>query len=348
MRLAGWAVLGGQAIVATLLSLASLGALSLLGDVESGKCFLCTTVRPFMLGEVAQSFLVALSALVGFSWAVPFHTAIVSMTGEAHAGVGCFLLGLGAAALLLPAWYLHAVPKALRYRHMREDMLEATKTGDSDKLSLLVDEGFWDEGFGRCQPGGQAADVWRFYRRQNDKWAETLLDAALPGTGANIPLQIIILRAENLRAADTGGTSDPYVRCEVPGKSDWKIQTGVVRQNLNPVWNHAESCKDYTNGDPLLFTVFDQDRAKKDDCLGRAVLTPSQFLPDGYDGATPIVDEDRGGGKRAQLYLKIIPGTATMDSQKRLSKHAMARGQVPRPESSWYRDPQGKQVKILG
>jgi len=267
MRLAGWAVLSGQAIIATLLSLASFGAVCGLGYVESGKCVFCHTLRPFMLGEVAQSSLVALSARVGFSWAIPFHTDIVHMTGEAHAVLSCFLLGLGAALLLLPAWYLYAVPRALRYRQLREDMLEATRTGDSDKLSLLVDEGFWDEGFGRCQPGGQAASVWRFYRRQNDKWAETLLDAALPGTGATIPLQIIILRAENLRAADIGGTSDPYVKCEVPGKSNWKLQTGIVKQNCNPVWNHAESYPEYTNGDPLLFTVFDQDRGKRDDCL---------------------------------------------------------------------------------
>lgn len=345
MRIVGWAVLAGQAIIATLLSLASLGALCALGYVENGKCFLCHTLRPGMMGEVAQSFLVALSALVGFSWAVPFHSAIVDMTGEAHEGLGCFLLALGAAALLLPAWFLYVVPRALRYRQLREDLLEASGTGDRDKLALHVDEGFWDEGFGRCQPSGLAANVWRFYRRQNDKWAETILDAALPGTGATIPLQIIIVSAEGLRAADLNGLSDPYVRCEVPGKKDFKSETPVVCKTLNPVWNHELKCPDYTNGDPVLFTVFDKDLATKDDCLGKAVLVPSQFLPDGFDGEVPIVDHLGSGSGNPKLRIKIIPGAAKIQSEK-LPKSAVP-GQLPRPESSWYKDPLGKQVKPL-
>jgi len=343
MRVTGWAVLSGQTVIASLLSLASLGTVCVLGYVESGKFFLYPALREKM-GDITQSTLVALSALVGFSWAVPFHNAIVSMTGEAYAGLGCFLLGLVAAALLLPAWFLYAVPRALRYRQLREDMLEASQTGDRDKLALMVDEGFWDEGFGRCQPGGLAATVWRFYRRQNDKWAEKMLDAALPGTGVTMPLQIIVQRADGLRAADLNGLSDPYVRLEVPGKKGFEVETPVICKNLNPVWNHEVNYQDYTNGDPLLFSVFDKDLATKDDCLGRAVLTASQFLPDGFEGEVPIVD-DQGKGKPT-LYIKILPGAAQIQPEK---QPKLARpGQPPRPESSWYRDPLGKQVKPLG
>jgi hypothetical protein len=79
----------------------------------------------------------------------------------------------------------------------------------------------------------------------------------------------------------------------------------MVRDNLNPVWNHSARFADFEAGDRLVFTVYDQDmKIKSDDFLGRAFLTSDMFYPDGFDGEIELLES---GGKKAYLKVGIHP-----------------------------------------
>lgn len=50
-------------------------------------------------------------------------------------------------------------------------------------------------------------------------------------------LRVAVTSARNLRAADSDGSSDPYV---VVSCAKSKFQTDKVRHTLNPVWHEAQ------------------------------------------------------------------------------------------------------------
>ena len=88
---------------------------------------------------------------------------------------------------------------------------------------------------------------------------------------------IKIVEAEDLKACDIGGFSDPYV---VLGDEYQKrlAKTRIIYRNLNPRWDEAV---DITTQGPLnvIATVWDWDAMGDHDCVGRASLKldPSHF-----------------------------------------------------------------------
>ena len=88
---------------------------------------------------------------------------------------------------------------------------------------------------------------------------------------------IKIVEAEDLKACDVGGYSDPYV---VLGDEYQKrlAKTRIIYRNLNPRWDETV---DITTQGPLnvIATVWDWDAMGDHDCVGRASLKldPSHF-----------------------------------------------------------------------
>ena len=93
----------------------------------------------------------------------------------------------------------------------------------------------------------------------------------------NYVFTIKIVEAENLKACDINGLSDPYV---VLGDEYQKrlAKTRVIHRNLNPRWDEAV---DINTQGPLniIATVWDWDALGDHDCVGRASLKldPSHF-----------------------------------------------------------------------
>eukprot|EP01012_Entosiphon_sulcatum_P011995 TRINITY_DN17465_c0_g1_i1.p1 TRINITY_DN17465_c0_g1~~TRINITY_DN17465_c0_g1_i1.p1 ORF type:complete len:3832 (-),score=536.18 TRINITY_DN17465_c0_g1_i1:148-11643(-) len=101
---------------------------------------------------------------------------------------------------------------------------------------------------------------------------------------------VVIRSASNLRAADVGGTSDPYVRAML-GTAEHT--TSICKKTVAPVWN--ESCV-FTVTDEsaaLTFTVFDNDLLSADDELGSASL-PLAWLPAGRSHEFDLPLRDAG------------------------------------------------------
>lgn len=93
----------------------------------------------------------------------------------------------------------------------------------------------------------------------------------------NFVFTIKIIEAEDLKACDMNGLSDPYV---VLGDEYQKrlAKTRVIYRNLNPRW---EETVDITTNGPLnvVATIWDWDAMGDHDCVGRTSLKldPSHF-----------------------------------------------------------------------
>jgi len=121
------------------------------------------------------------------------------------------------------------------------------------------------------------------------------------------PLRIMIVGAAGLRDADLmpgSGMSDPYCTCELLGKPHAsQVQTQVVKNTPNPLWNHEADLQDYTIGDTLVFKVYGQDSGKRDDYLGSLTVRSDMFDPHGFEGELPL--QESGTGITATLRLRI-------------------------------------------
>ena len=94
-------------------------------------------------------------------------------------------------------------------------------------------------------------------------------------------LQIEILRAKDLIAADAGGTSDPYVRVHVGDEIGDAVKTSVKKKTLAPEWNERLSIKVRSDQrrDYVTFECFDYDAMSSDDSLGLFRISLDDVVP---------------------------------------------------------------------
>merc|ERR1719499_290991 len=125
-------------------------------------------------------------------------------------------------------------------------------------------------------------------------------------------LEITVESACNLYNSDgvLAGKSDPYVIVEVLGQESMKLQTGVISNELNPVWNFTGEIAGVMDGDVLRFTVMDKDTfPKPDDFLGKAELTAQDFYPNGFHGEVMLADS------KTQAILTVMVVVAGCDDE---------------------------------
>ncbi|RLN05208.1 C2 and GRAM domain-containing protein [Panicum miliaceum] len=79
-------------------------------------------------------------------------------------------------------------------------------------------------------------------------------------------LTVRVIEARNLRAMDSNGFSDPYVKLQL-GKQRFK--TKVIKMNLNPTWDQEFSFLVGDVRDVLKLDVYDEDILQMDDFLGQ-------------------------------------------------------------------------------
>lgn len=100
--------------------------------------------------------------------------------------------------------------------------------------------------------------------------SETILD-----TGR---AKIEFLDAEGLMSADRNGKSDPFVTLTLNGLELFK--TKVVKKTLSPTWNEGTTIPVPSRArSDLMMTVYDWDRAGKNDLLGQARLDITGVKP---------------------------------------------------------------------
>ncbi|KAF3850979.1 hypothetical protein F7725_012751 [Dissostichus mawsoni] len=107
-------------------------------------------------------------------------------------------------------------------------------------------------------------------------------------------VQVKVIRAEGLMAADVTGKSDPF--CVVELSND-RLQTHTVYKNLNPEWNKVFTFNVKDIHSVLEVTVYDEDRDRSADFLGK--------IQNGERKAYALKSKELTGPTKGVIFLEI-------------------------------------------
>ncbi|CAK0878779.1 unnamed protein product [Prorocentrum cordatum] len=143
-----------------------------------------------------------------------------------------------------------------------------------------------------------------------DDFTTAVVERSLEG-GALTPVDVTVVGASGLKNADLFGKSDPYCLVELEsskkGKKISKRKTKTVANDLDPVWNSTFTFFAYSDGDCLVFTIFDEDiKGLTGDFLGRACVSADQ-VRSGFDGELPLEMKNGAGLVQGSLRVKVSP-----------------------------------------
>ncbi|XP_068033123.1 multiple C2 and transmembrane domain-containing protein 1 isoform X3 [Anomalospiza imberbis] len=114
-------------------------------------------------------------------------------------------------------------------------------------------------------------------------------------------LQVKVIRAEALMAADVTGKSDPF--CVVELNND-RLLTHTVYRNLNPEWNKIFTFNIKDIHSVLEVSVYDEDRDRSADFLGKVAI-PLLSIQNGEQKAYVLKNKQLTGPTKGVIYLEI-------------------------------------------
>jgi len=123
---------------------------------------------------------------------------------------------------------------------------------------------------------------------------------------ANLPkVMVTIVGARNLRNADFVGYSDPYCVGWIPNKPDCRLQTPMIKDDLNPKWDYTGQIANFDRGDVLNFTVYDEDVGSKD-LLGRCMVRFDELPIKGTKTLVKKLTESGKDARDAEIDLEFV------------------------------------------
>ncbi|XP_077084008.1 multiple C2 and transmembrane domain-containing protein 2 isoform X2 [Siphateles boraxobius] len=114
-------------------------------------------------------------------------------------------------------------------------------------------------------------------------------------------LQVKVIKATDLMAADLNGKSDPFCVLELGNN---RLQTHTIYKTLNPEWNKVFTFPVKDIHEVLEVTVFDEDGDKAPDFLGKVVL-PLLSIRNSQQVACPLRKENLGGLSKGTIVLEL-------------------------------------------
>ncbi|XP_075414000.1 multiple C2 and transmembrane domain-containing protein 2 [Tenrec ecaudatus] len=114
-------------------------------------------------------------------------------------------------------------------------------------------------------------------------------------------LQVKVLKAVDLLAADFSGKSDPFCLLELGND---RLQTHTIYKNLNPEWNKVFTFPIKDIHDVLEVTVFDEDGDKPPDFLGKVAI-PLLSIRDGQATCYVLKSKDLEQAFKGLIYLEM-------------------------------------------
>ncbi|KAL6075281.1 Cytosolic phospholipase A2 delta [Balamuthia mandrillaris] len=110
-----------------------------------------------------------------------------------------------------------------------------------------------------------------------------------------------VIKADDVRPADSNGKSDPYVVVSwVGSNSDTHKKTKVKKKTLNPVWDEKLMLRLHAEYTVLNVSVFDRDLIGRDDFLGQVELPVMLMIDNAQTGSTitlPLVPRENMSDK---------------------------------------------------
>ncbi|XP_030620886.1 multiple C2 and transmembrane domain-containing protein 2 [Chanos chanos] len=114
-------------------------------------------------------------------------------------------------------------------------------------------------------------------------------------------LQVKVIKATDLMAADLNGKSDPFCVLELGND---RLQTHTIYKTLHPEWNKIFTLPVKDIHDILELTVFDEDGDKAPDFLGKVAI-PLLSIRNGQQLAYPLRKENLGGPSKGTIYVEL-------------------------------------------
>nr|XP_028562066.1 multiple C2 and transmembrane domain-containing protein 2 isoform X2 [Podarcis muralis] len=114
-------------------------------------------------------------------------------------------------------------------------------------------------------------------------------------------LQVKVLKAADLLAADFSGKSDPFCVLEL---GNGRLQSFTVYKNLNPEWNQVFTFPVKDIHDVLEVTVFDEDGDKPPDFLGKVAI-PLLSIRNGEQSCYTLKNKDLELPSKGVIYLEL-------------------------------------------
>ncbi|XP_044300996.1 multiple C2 and transmembrane domain-containing protein 2 isoform X2 [Varanus komodoensis] len=114
-------------------------------------------------------------------------------------------------------------------------------------------------------------------------------------------LQVKLLKAADLLAADFSGKSDPFCVLEL---GNGRLQSYTVYKNLNPEWNQAFTFPVKDIHDVLEVTVFDEDGDKPPDFLGKVAI-PLLSIRNGQQSCYTLKNKDLELPLKGVIHLEL-------------------------------------------
>ncbi|KAM6942732.1 multiple C2 and transmembrane domain-containing protein 2 [Xenentodon cancila] len=114
-------------------------------------------------------------------------------------------------------------------------------------------------------------------------------------------LQVKVIKAADLIAADLNGKSDPFCVLELGND---RLRTHTVHKSLYPEWNKVFTFSVKDIHDVLVVTIFDDDGDKAPDFLGKVAI-PLLSIRRGQQIAFPLKKEDLGRLSKGSITLEL-------------------------------------------
>nr|XP_056721692.1 multiple C2 and transmembrane domain-containing protein 2 isoform X2 [Euleptes europaea] len=114
-------------------------------------------------------------------------------------------------------------------------------------------------------------------------------------------LQVKVLKAVDLLAADFSGKSDPFCVLEL---GNGRLQSYTVYKNLNPEWNQVFTFPVKDIHDVLEVTVFDEDGDKPPDFLGKVAI-PLLSIRNGQQSCYVLKNKDLELPSKGTIHLEL-------------------------------------------
>ncbi|KAM3625503.1 uncharacterized protein V6R79_013103 [Siganus canaliculatus] len=114
-------------------------------------------------------------------------------------------------------------------------------------------------------------------------------------------LQVKVIKASDLLAADLNGKSDPFCVLELGND---RLQTHTIYKSLYPEWNKVFTMPVKDIHDVLVVTIFDDDGDKAPDFLGKVAI-PLLSIRRGQQIAFPLKKEDLGRLSKGSITLEL-------------------------------------------
>ncbi|KAK1565162.1 hypothetical protein Q3G72_020185 [Acer saccharum] len=205
--------------------------------------------------------------------------------------------------------------------------------GEYLKIKGYSEETFGDDSIGSARVNleglieGSVRDIWIPLEKVNSGELRLQIEAVritdnegsrgLNSGSGNGWIELVLVEAKDLVAADLRGTSDPYVRVQY---GDLKKRTKVVYKTLNPQWSQTLEFPD--NGSPLELHVKDHNALLPTSNIGDCVVEYQRLPPNQMsDKWIPLQ-----GVKRGEIHVQItrkvpeLPKRSSLDSEPSFPK----------------------------